>query len=154
VVKPTKFLSALSDSTGSACLSTPQRDNDGQRGKESNVKEGMYVTSSEGMKIKHCLAVLPSEEEGDKFSIYLDYRWRRRHHRYYRSSRQRGSSGRRGSDRRDISSDGWHGGGSNDGRLRHGWRDVLERGRRGDGRHGHCLLCSFQTTKRKHTAMY
>lgn len=110
-------------------------------------REGMYVTSSKGMKIKHCLAILSSEEEGVEFSIYLDYRWRRRHHRHYRSSRRRGSSGRRGSDRRDISSDGWHRGGSNDGRLRHGWRDVLERGRRGDGRHGHCLLRSFQTTK-------
>lgn len=114
----------------------------------------MHVTSSEGMKIKHCLAILPSEKEGVKFSIYLDYWWRRRHHGHYRSSRRRGSSGGRGSDRRDISSDGWHRGGSNDGRLRHGWRDVLERGRRGDGRHGHCLLRSFQTTKWKHTAMY
>lgn len=102
------------------------------------------------MKIKHCSAILPSEEEGVELSIYLDYWWRRRNHRHYRSSTRRGSSGRRGSDRRDISSDGWHRGGSNDGRLRHSWRDVLERGRRGDGRHGHCLLRSFQTTKWKH----
>lgn len=80
-------------------------------------------------------------------SVYLDYWRRRRNHRHYRSSRRRGSSGRWGSDRWDISSDGWHRGGSDDGRLRHGWRDALERGRRGDRRHGHCLLCSFQTTK-------
>lgn len=147
MAKLAELFSTLSNLTASTCLSTPQRDNDGQRGKESNVKEGMHVTSSEGMKIKRCLAILPSEEEGVEFSIYLDYRWRRRHHGHYRSSRRRGSSGGRGSDRRDISSDGWHRGGSNDGRLRHGWRDVLERGRRGDGRHGHCLLRSFQTTK-------
>lgn len=80
-------------------------------------REGMYITSSKGTKIKHCWAILLSEEEGVEFSIYLDYRWRRRHHGHYRSGRWRGSSGRRGSDRRDISGDGWHGGGGNDRRL-------------------------------------
>lgn len=81
--------------------------------------------------------------------IYLDDRGRGRHHGHDRSGGRRRGGGSRGGDRRDIGGDGWHGGGSDDGRLRHGWRDVLERGRRGHGRHGHGLLRSLETREGK-----
>lgn len=87
------------------------------------------------------------ERKGLGLLDYLDYRWRRRNHRHDRRGGRRGSGGGRGSDRRDVCSDGWHWRGSDNRRLRHGGRDVLERGRRGDRGHGCCLLCSFGTTR-------
>lgn len=78
---------------------------------------------------------------------HLDDRRRRRDHRDDGCGRRRWGGSWGDWDRRDVCSDGWYRGGSDDGRLGDSGGHALKGGRWGDRGHGRHLLRTFKTRK-------